>query len=55
MSWIVKSSQNKVAFFIELLNVTKLLLRKRSLCNGVPAFAKIAVLSDASTDCDDEL
>lgn len=50
MNCVLKSSQNKAAFLPELLNVIKLLLRKRSLCKRDPGFVKIAMLSGPRTD-----
>lgn len=50
MSWILKSSQNKAAFFLELQNVLKLLLRKKSLCKRDAGFVKNAMLSGPSID-----
>lgn len=59
MSWILKRSQNKEAFFhyffiiiffLELLNNLKVLLRKMLLCNKDTISVKIAMLSLPSTD-----
>lgn len=58
MSWILKRSQNKEAFFhffffhffFELLNNLKVLLRKTLLCNRDTSSVKIAMLSLPSTD-----
>lgn len=51
MSWILRNSHNKEAFFffLELLSVLKQLLRKRSLYKRDPVSIKIAMLSGPST------